>query len=1094
MIVEVDVFRCPPLLRGKMGLGENYRMNLDLLDSAIKSLKAGENAMLSGLSGAARVFVLREIWKSCAGRMLCIMPREEQAYDLANDLSMLVGRDRIDLFLERDFVFMKDNTTQVEVQRLSTLRDLMLHPRRRSIIITTVGGLLYYIISPQQLQQATLNLELGKEYPSQEILMRLIQAGYERVDTVTRPGHLSVRGGIIDIFPAGDSEPCRMEFFGDTIDTMRRFDLNTQRSGKNETQVLITPADELRGDHLQSTIIDYLPMSSCILFDEPRECYQLMQRLARRYQGFAKEARKEDEGYPELNILDRNTFDSGIARHRLIYHSFFPGNIPQVQVAFYEHISQREMEPFQQRHESLFERLKEWADQQYTIQIAIPKETLRETLKQELADHHLSKVEIINDHYQRGFLSQSFKLALITQQDIWGKRGSKHIRQRASAEQRILVEDLQRGDYVVHEHYGVGIFRGVTQVETDGVRREYLLLQYAGTDKLYLPVDKLDLLYRYSSSEEKEPRLSKLGGTEWERTRHRVVQSIQEMAEDLLKLYAARATVKGHAFSQDTPWQAQFEDEFPYQETPDQLKAIRDVKRDMESPKPMDRLVCGDVGYGKTEVALRAAFKAIMDSKQVALLVPTTILAEQHYETFIKRFRNYPAGIEVLSRFKSPAEQRKIIADLEKGAVDIVIATHRLLSKDIRFHNLGLLVVDEEHRFGVSQKEKIKALKQEVDVLSLSATPIPRSLHMGLTGLRDLSIIETPPPERYPITTYVMEYNPDIVREAVLAEVGREGQIFIVHNRIQDIYRFHEELQSILPGIKIGIGHGKMKEVELAENITKFLNQEYDLFLCTTIIESGLDMPNVNTIIIDMADRMGLAQLYQLRGRVGRSNRLAYAYLTYHPDKVITEASQKRLNALREFNELGAGIRIALRDLEIRGAGNILGVQQHGYIHAVGFDLYCRLLEQETARLKGTIVKESLQPQLDIDVDYYIPDSYIPDSGTKMRIYRRMLLVSAYEDINEIREEIQDRFGPLPQPVVNFLQIAELRLTARDKKIKGLRRKGAEVEIQLANRLPEDYTPPKNLIIKKINPYTLAVHMNQGATLQALQDALDIIQ
>lgn len=1069
-------------------------MNQELLDSIVNSLRGEENVMLSGLSGAARIFVLREIWRNCVGRVLCIMPREEQAYDLANDLGSLVGRDRIDLFLERDFVFMKDNTTQVEVQRLSTLRDLLLHPRRRSIIITTMGGLLYYIISPRQLQQATLHLEHGKEYSGRDILQRLIEVGYERVDTVTRPGQVSVRGGIIDVFPAGDAEPCRMEFFGDTIDTMRNFDLNTQRSGRNQTQLLITPADELQGDSLQSTIIDYLPVSSCIFFDEPRECYQILERLVRRYRGFVKEARKEEDGYPELNLLDREALVSGLAGHNLIYHSFFPGNIPQAQVDLYEHISQREMEPFQQRYENLFERLREWVDQQYTIQVAIPKEPWREKLKQDLAEHHVTEVEFINDRYQRGFLSQSLKLAVITQQDIWGKRVPKRTRQRSSADQRILVEDLQRGDYVVHEHYGIGIFRGVTQVETDGVIREYLLLQYAGTDKLYLPVDKLDLLYRYSSSEEKEPRLSKLGGTEWERTRHRVVQSIQEMAEDLLKLYAARATMQGHAFSQDTPWQAQFEDEFPYQETPDQLKAIRDVKKDMESPKPMDRLVCGDVGYGKTEVALRAAFKAIMDSKQVAVLVPTTILAEQHYETFVRRFRNYPAGIEVLSRFKSPAEQRKVIADLEKGAVDIVIATHRLLSKDVRFHNLGLLVVDEEHRFGVSQKEKIKALKQEVDVLSLSATPIPRSLHMGLTGLRDLSIIETPPPERYPITTYVMEYNPDIVREAVLAEVGRQGQVFVVHNRIQDIYRFHDELKSILPVIKIGIGHGKMKEEELAVTITKFLNQEYDLFLCTTIIESGLDMPNVNTIIIDMADRMGLAQLYQLRGRVGRSNRLAYAYLTYHPDKVITEASQKRLNALREFNELGAGIRIALRDLEIRGAGNILGVQQHGYIHAVGFDLYCRLLEQETARLKGSIVKEPLQPQLDIDVDYYIPDTYIPDAGTKMRIYRGMLLASTFEDIKEIREEIQDRFGPLPQPVINFLQIAELRLTARDKQIKGLRRKGEEVEIHLVHRIADDYSFPKYLNIRKTNPYTLSFRMSKGDTLQALQDALNLIQ
>ncbi|MFA7079127.1 MAG: transcription-repair coupling factor, partial [Syntrophomonas sp.] len=926
-------------------------------------------------------------------------------------------------------------------------------------IITTIGGLLYRIISPQYIKKANLPLEVGQDYPLNNLLRQLVAVGYERVDTVTRPGQMAVRGGIVDIFPAGHREPCRMEFFGDTLDTLRRFDLNTQRSGKKETRLSISPADELSGDELKSTLLDYLPAHSCIYFDEPRECYQVLDRQSRRYRQFLKEARQEDRERRELSLLDRETMVDGLAKHTVIYHTFFPANIPQAQVALYEHVSQKEMEPFYQRYESFFTRLQEWIASHYTVRLAVRKEALQEELRREMTDRHLAGVEFVTQGYQRGFISHTLQLVVVTEQDIWGKKAPRNKRPRAAMEQRILVEDLQRGDHIVHENYGIGIYRGVTQVETDGVTREYILLQYAGTDKLYLPVDKLDLLHRYSSSEDRDPRLSKLGGTEWERTRQKVVKSIQEMAEELLRLYALRATVEGHAFSQDTPWQAQFEDEFPFQETPDQIKAIRDVKKDMESSRPMDRLVCGDVGYGKTEVALRAAFKAIMDSKQVAILVPTTVLAEQHYETFCKRFQNYPTNIEVLSRFKTPAAQKKVLTDLERGVVDIVIATHRLLSKDVKFHNLGLLVVDEEHRFGVAQKEKIKALKEQVDVLSLSATPIPRSLHMGLTGLRDLSIIETPPPERYPITTYVMEYNPEIIREAVLAEVNRGGQVFVVHNRIQDIYRVKEELTALLPGISIAVGHGKMKEDELARTITKFVRREYDLFLCTTIIESGLDMPNVNTIIIDMADRMGLAQLYQLRGRVGRSNRVAYAYLTYHPDKVITEASQKRLNAIREFNELGAGIRIALRDLEIRGAGNILGAEQHGYIHAVGFDMYCRLLEQETAGLQGQVTKEPLQPQLDIDADYYIPDSYIPDSGTKMRIYRRMLLAASAEDIEEIRAEIKDRFGRLPLPVENFLQVASLRLKARDKHIKGLRRKGQEVEIQLDHRLPETYVP-----------------------------------
>ncbi|MEQ8201801.1 MAG: CarD family transcriptional regulator, partial [Syntrophomonadaceae bacterium] len=614
-------------------------MKLALLESINNCLESGQNVLLSGLSGTARSFVLREIWKSGAGRFLCIVASEELAYDLAQEFGNLVGKDRVDLFLERDFVFMKENTTQVEVQRLAALHDLILHPRRRSIIIATMGGLLYKIISPRQFQQLTIKLELGQDYPGHDLLHGLIRAGYERVDTVTRPGHFSVRGGIIDIFPAGDREPYRLEFFGDTLDALRRFDLDTQRSAKSEAQVRIGPADELSGDKTESTLLDYLPASCPIFFDEPRECYRLLERLTRRYLGFAKEARRDGGDHRELSLIDRGFMINALVPHHLIYHSFFPGNIPQVQVGLYEHISQREMEPFHHRHESLYERLQEWCAGGYLVQLAVQKERLREELRTETLNRGLSGVQFIPDNYERGFISQSLHLALVAQQDILGKRGPRRTKSKATPDPRILVEDLQRGDYVVHEHYGVGIFRGVTQVETDGVTREYLLLQYAGTDKLYLPVDKLDLLYRYSSSGDREPRLSKLGGTEWERTRHRVIQSIQEMAEELLRLYALRATVEGHAFSQDTPWQAQFEDEFPYQETPDQLKAIRDVKRDMETPKPMDRLVCGDVGYGKTEVALRAAFKAIMDSKQVAILVPTTILAEQHYDTFTRRFQ-----------------------------------------------------------------------------------------------------------------------------------------------------------------------------------------------------------------------------------------------------------------------------------------------------------------------------------------------------------------------------------------------------------------------------------------------------------------------
>ncbi|MEN6391377.1 MAG: transcription-repair coupling factor, partial [Syntrophomonas sp.] len=623
--------------------------------------------------------------------------------------------------------------------------------------------------------------------------------------------------------------------------------------------------------------------------------------------------------------------------------------------------------------------------------------------------------------------------------------------------------------------------------------REYIMLQYAGTDRLFLPLDKLVLLYRFSASDDKVPPLSRLGGGDWEKTKQRVAASIQEMAQELLLRYARRQAQEGYAFSPDTPWQAQFEEDFPHQETPDQMQAIRDVKKDMEKARPMDRLICGDVGYGKTEVAMRAAFKAVMDGKQVAILVPTTVLAEQHYQSFRERFAPYPTVIEAISRFRSPAEQKRISGELKKGTVDIVIGTHRLLSKDIEFKDLGLLVIDEEHRFGVVQKEKIRAYKDLVDVMSLSATPIPRSLHMSLTGLRDMTIIETPPPERYPISTYVLEYNEEIIVEAINSELERDGQVFFVHNRIEDILKVKDDLQKLLPGVSMAVGHGRMHEDQLARTVIDFIKGKFQVFLCTTIIESGLDMPNVNTIIVDEADRMGLAQLYQLRGRVGRSNRLAYAYITYRPYKNINEIAQKRLNAIREFTELGSGIKNALRDLEIRGAGNILGPEQHGYIQAVGFDMYCRLLEQETARLKGEKFIELTQPQLDIDADYYIPDSYIPDSGTKMRVYRRLLLAVGEEEVNEIQSEMEDRFGAMPPVVDNFFQISRLRVLARSKKIKSLRKRGPTVELHLAQKLPTDFDPRKlGGSIKKLNEYTVVLRRDNNS-LNDLQTLLENI-
>jgi len=1068
-------------------------LNSSFLSDLNLAVNERKSILLTGLADSTRNMVWSELYRNFPGKVLCLVADEETAYDLEREMAGFIDKDKIILFPGRNLLFMREAISRGEIKRIMTLEDCLLHPGRKAFIIATAAAFIHPLVAEEQMKNNLIYLSVGQDIAFNQMGYQLAKSGYSRTDTVTRPGEFAIRGDIIDIFPLNEDYPYRIELFGETVESIRNFDINTQRSGKSEKAIMVFPADELCGEKLTATLLDYLGRDNLIIFDEPRSFYQTFEKVIKRYKATVKEAHELGKKLIELPLLNREKISWSISEHTVVYHAFFPGNIPQVQVAKIEHISQKEMEPFFTNYSLIFTRIKEWQNKNFAVKLAIKNNAVRNKMQQDLIDHHLTSIEFVNFQVEKGFVSPTLKMALISETDIWGKKNSPKRQAAIRKEERLLAEDLKLGDYVVHETYGIGIYRGVTQVQTDGVTREYILLQYAGTDKLYLPPDKLDLLFKYKTAEEKEPRLSKLGGSEWERTKRKVSQSIKDMTEELLRLYATRQAREGFAFSPDTPWQAQFEGAFPYEETRDQLKAIQDVKRDMESRRPMDRLICGDVGYGKTEVALRAAFKAVMDSKQVVVLVPTTILAEQHYLTFSQRFASYPATVEVLSRFCSSAQQKRIADDLKKGIIDVVIGTHRLLSNDIHFNDLGLLVIDEEHRFGVAQKEKIKAIKEQVDVISLSATPIPRSLNMSLTGMRDLTLIETPPQGRYPIITYVMEYDEEIIMEAIYNEVERQGQVFYVHNRIEDIDRVYARLKSLLPDIAIGIGHGRMKEEELSRVMMDFMAGKFAVFLCTTIIESGLDMPNVNTIIVEEAGKMGLAQLYQLRGRVGRSKRVAYAYLTYRPDKIINETAQKRLNAIREFNELGSGMKIALRDLQIRGAGNILGSEQHGYIHAVGFDLYCRLLEQETARMKGEVITPSYNTQLDIDVDYYIPESYIPDSGSKMRIYRSLLLAASQKELEAIKEEVIDRFGRIPTPVENFFQIASLRLMAQDKHIKTLKRKGKNIEIQLSEELPADFGQNLEKVkFKQLNKYTLSVRQEENS-LKALQDLLTII-
>ena len=665
-----------------------------------------------------------------------------------------------------------------------------------------------------------------------------------------------------------------------------------------------------------------------------------------------------------------------------------------------------------------------------------------------------SEVVITFGNQLKGYEYPELKVCVISDKEVFGeskRKAAKKVPKKGVSKIKSFTE-LKPGDYVVHANHGIGVYKGIKSLEIEGLKKDFLEITYDGDDKLYVPVEQLDMVQKYIGSEGKSPRINKLGGSEWAKAKAKVRKSINEIAEDLVKLYASRSMIKGHKYSKDTVWQKQFEDEFPFEETPDQITSLQEIKTDMESDKPMDRLLCGDVGYGKTEVAIRAAFKAVMDGKQVAFLVPTTILAEQHYNNMTKRFSDFPVRVDMISRFRSSAQVKETLKAVKEGNVDILIGTHRILQKDVQFKDLGVLIVDEEQRFGVTHKEKIKNFKKNVDVLTLTATPIPRTLHMSLSGVRDISVIETPPEERYPIQTYVVEYNDQLIRDAILRELGRGGQVFFVYNRVEDINQMAGYLKNLIPEARVAVAHGQMTERELEKVMMEFMNNESDILVATTIIETGIDIQNVNTMIIYDADRMGLSQLYQLRGRVGRSNRIAYAYFTYKKDKILSEVAEKRLKAIKDFTELGSGFKIAMRDLEIRGAGNMMGSAQHGHMAVVGYDLYCRMLEDTIKLIKGEIDQEPIETTVEIKIDAYIPSNYIGDEVQKIEVYKKIAAIDSFDDLMEVKEELEDRFSDIPQSVYNLMNIAYIRSLGKRLSIVEIKERGGEVYFYFENK------------------------------------------
>ncbi|MBE3597140.1 MAG: transcription-repair coupling factor [Hydrogenibacillus sp.] len=793
----------------------------------------------------------------------------------------------------------------------------------------------------------------------------------------------------------------------------------------------------------RATLFDYVGDRPVLVVDEPTRIFDVAASYARDAAEWLVAAKAEGRvvGQPERFWSRETLFDP--RRVPIVYCSFFTRSIRGARLTQVVHFTSRSGQAFHGQFGVLKAELGRWTKLGYRVVFLVGDASRAERLRKMLAEYD-ETLDVLGElpvplpnrpviavgSLSAGFEWPSAKLVVVAEGELFHqkRRPVRRSVKLEGAERITHYQDLKPGDYVVHVQHGIGRFVGLETLSVDGVHKDYLRIQYAGTDQLYVPVDQLHLIQKYIGAEEREPKLSKLGGSEWKKTKQKVRQAVEDIAQSLIELYAKRAAAKGFAFLPDNELQKEFEAMFPYEPTPDQLRAIEEIKRDMESPRPMDRLLCGDVGYGKTEVALRAAFKAVMSGKQVAFLVPTTILAEQHYETIKERVGDFPVVVDVLSRFRTRAEQKDILERLKRGEIDIIVGTHRLLSRDVRFFDLGLLIVDEEQRFGVAHKERIKELKTNVDVLTLTATPIPRTLHMSLIGVRDLSLIETPPENRFPVQTYVVEYSASLVREAVERELARDGQVFFLYNYIETIYRMAEEVKAIVPEATVAVAHGQMPEDELERVMLDFMHGEIDVLVSTTIIETGVDIPNVNTLIVYDADRLGLSQLYQLRGRVGRGSRIAYAYFTYQKEKVLSEEAERRLEAIKEFTELGSGFKIAMRDLAIRGAGNILGREQHGFIAAVGFDLYNEMLKEAIQRLKGEAETEAPKaPEINVHIDAYLPDDYIPKAHQKIAFYKRLSAALDVQEWEAIKDELIDRFGPLPPAVERLLLVARVR-------------------------------------------------------------------
>ena len=1018
------------------------------MTDGLKAFRQKGKSVIYGLSGSQKSFLLsRAIPEEQVQSIIIVVHDKEHKELWERDLAFFWPNVQVLPFTITERVEFTTVARSLEGQGAQMRALSMLAWNRPVVVIATIEEATQYVVSPQYVISQSVHLEVSQSIERDELLEKLVKIGYERVDQVEQRGHFSVRGDIFDIFPVNSDDPIRMEFFGDEIDTMRHFSVDTQRSIETVDAYTVTPFF-LTSDDADSTLLSYA-RDGIIIYDEPVRIQEALKK-------FLKEDATHRKQHCEWSELQRSV-DAKIE----VAFTFMQQRSIGLAGFYPIGIQGKTMTSFERQIPLLMDEIKQWQKLGNQVVLVINNLQRREGIEKSLHGDAIPyklceswDFEPNTVHVMQGLLTDGFelphsRLVVVVEGNIYGQQKRK-LRNKPKKGQKInYFTDLSVGDYVVHSMHGIGKYVGLKTIETEGIHRDYIEIAYAGTDRLYLPASNLDQLQKYIGNEGDVPRIHKMGGSDWRKAVTKAQKSIDDLADKLVELYAKREITEGFAFLPDQPWQQEFEDAFPYEETEDQLQATREIKESMERPTPMDRLLAGDVGFGKTEVAMRAIFKAVVSGKQVAVLVPTTVLAQQHYQTFLNRFNPFGVKVDVLNRFRSTAEKKEVLKGVENGSIDILIGTHSLLNKKVKFKDLGFLVVDEEQRFGVAQKEKWKEWANNIDVLTLSATPIPRTLHMSLVGVREMSVISTPPEDRLPVQTYVVEYDMNLIADAIKRELARGGQVYFVYNRVASINHMGELLEQALPDLRYAIAHGQMTGRQIEEIMTDFYEGHYDVLLSTSIIETGLDIPNANTIIIYDADRLGLSQLYQMRGRVGRSRRRAYAYFMYRPDKMLSEAAEKRLKAIEEFTELGAGFKLAMRDLEIRGAGNLLGSQQHGNIASVGFGMYVSMLEEAIAKAQNKeVVKEVVpDPAIDLEIDAFIDDAYIKDSARKISVYQRMLQIKNKAQLDDLTDELIDRFGTPTDPVDRLLRVAQIKEQARLLGIKSIVRREGQLII-----------------------------------------------